>query len=65
MRSRLEASGFTVMLRNLGAALAIDGYSMVTGGIFVQVPEAEEADARALLGAPAETGPGPDPEAGP
>jgi alanine-alpha-ketoisovalerate/valine-pyruvate aminotransferase len=61
MRSRLEASGFTVLLKNLGAALAMEGYSMVTGGIFVQVPEVEEADARALLGAVD----GAEPEANP
>jgi len=51
LRSRLEASGFLVTLKNLGAALAMDGYSMATGGIWVQVPADQEADARELLGA--------------
>jgi len=49
IRSRLEAAGFQVMLKNLGAALSTEGYSMVTGGIWVQVPSANEAEARMLL----------------
>lgn len=49
IRSRLEAAGFTVTLKNMGAALSTEGYSMVTGGIWVQVPTASEADARGLL----------------
>ena len=48
-RSRLEAAGFTVSLKNMGAALATEGYSMVTGGICVQVPSAEEGDVREFL----------------
>lgn len=55
MRSRLEASGFLVTLKNLGAALAMDGYSMATGGILVQVPENQVQDAQLLLKA-ADTG---------
>jgi len=51
LRSRLEAAGFTVSLKNLGAALAIDGYSMATGGIWVQVPMAEASDAQLLVNA--------------
>ncbi|HRI16864.1 MAG TPA: DUF2007 domain-containing protein [Verrucomicrobiota bacterium] len=49
VRSRLEASGFLVSLKNLGAALAMDGYSLATGGIWVQVPEDQVADARQLI----------------
>lgn len=49
LRSRLEASGFLVTLRNMDAALAIGGYTMSTGGIWVQVPEDQEEDARKLL----------------
>jgi len=49
LRSRLEASGFLVTLKNLGAALAMDGYTMATGGILVQVPENQAEDARLLL----------------
>jgi len=49
IRSRLEAAGFGVTLKNMGAALSTEGYSMATGGIWVQVPAASEADARTLL----------------
>jgi len=56
LRSRLETAGFTVNLRHMGAALAMDGYSMATGGIWVQVPEDQETDARQLLEAPADPG---------
>jgi hypothetical protein len=49
LRSRLEASGFLVSLKNLGAALAMDGYSLATGGIWVQVPEDQAVDARKLI----------------
>ena len=58
LRSRLEAAGFTVSLKNLGAALAIDGYSMAAGGIWVQVPMAEGAEAQALVDACRDTGSG-------
>lgn len=57
IRSRLEAAGFTVTLRNVAAALAMEGYSMATGGIWVQVPSAEETEARQLLEACAEDDP--------
>ncbi|MEN9678150.1 MAG: hypothetical protein RIS76_4046 [Verrucomicrobiota bacterium] len=51
LRSRLEAAGFTVSLKNMGAALAIEGYSMAAGGIWVQVPMAEASEAQALVDA--------------
>ncbi len=51
LRSSLEAAGFTVTLKNLGAALAIDGYSMAVGGIWVQVPMAEASEAQAFVDA--------------
>jgi|JI7StandDraft_1071085.scaffolds.fasta_scaffold959260_2 hypothetical protein len=51
LRSRLEAAGFTANLKNLGAALAIDGYSMAVGGIWVQVPTAEATEALAFVDA--------------
>jgi hypothetical protein len=54
IRSRLEVSGFHAIVTNELAALSIEGYSMSTGGIRVQVPEDEADDARALL-ASAET----------
>jgi hypothetical protein len=62
IRSRLEASGFHAIVTNELAALSMEGYSMSTGGIRVQVPEAEADDARALLAA-ADASSGPDPAA--
>lgn len=58
LRSRLESAGFTVTLKNMGAALSTEGYSMATGGIWVQVPAVEEADARSLMDACREDAPG-------
>lgn len=49
VRSRLEASDFDVVVNNELAALSMDGYSMVTGGILVQVPEDQAEEARELL----------------
>jgi hypothetical protein len=49
VRSRLEASGFYAEVKNELAALSIEGYSMATGGIEVQVPEDQLEDARELL----------------
>lgn len=49
VRSRLEANDFLVHVKNETAALAMDGYSMAAGGILVQVPEDQAADARALI----------------
>jgi hypothetical protein len=34
--------------------LSIDGYALAAGGIHVQVPEAEAADAKEFLDTPAE-----------
>jgi len=53
-RSRLEAAGFHPLVANEDAALSMDGYALTVGGILVQVPEAEAADAREFLNAPAE-----------
>ncbi len=49
VRSRLEASGFRAEVKNELASLSIEGYSMATGGIEVQVPEDQLEDARELL----------------
>ena len=49
MRGRLEVSGFHAVVSHDLAALSMDGYSLATGGILVQVPDDEAADARALL----------------
>ena len=51
-RSRLEAAGFQPVVTSELSALSLDGYSLAAGGILVQVPEAEAADARELLNAP-------------
>ena len=51
IRSRLEASGFHAIVMHELSALSMDGYSMAAGGIRVQVPETEAADARELLSA--------------
>lgn len=49
VRSRLEANGFIVNVKNETAALSMDGYGMAVGGIWVQVPDDQFADARALI----------------
>jgi hypothetical protein len=49
IRSRLEASNFHAVVMHELSALSLDGYSMAAGGILVQVPEEEAADARELL----------------
>jgi len=48
VRSRLEAAGFNPVLKGL-AALSTEGYSLTTGGIDVQVPEAEGQEAIEFL----------------
>jgi hypothetical protein len=51
-RSRLEAAGFHPFVANENAALSIEGYALAVGGIRVQVPEAEAADAKEFLETP-------------
>jgi hypothetical protein len=51
IRSRLEAAQFHAIVTHELSALSIDGYSMAAGGIRVQVPEEEAADASELLAA--------------
>ncbi len=51
IRSRLEASDFHAVVMHELSALSLDGYSMAAGGILVQVPEEEAADAKELLAA--------------
>lgn len=48
-RSRLEAAGFHAVVTNELSALSIDGYSLAAGGIRVQVPESEAAEAKTFL----------------
>ena len=50
-RARLEAAGFHPVVIGELAALSMDGYSVATGGIRVQVPEDEAAEAREFLDA--------------
>ena len=51
VRSRLEAAGFNAEVAHELSALSIDGYSMATGGVRVQVPSDQAASARQLLDA--------------
>jgi hypothetical protein len=52
-RARLEAASFHPIVAHELSALSMEGYSMAAGGILVQVPEAEAADARQFLAVPA------------
>ena len=54
VRSRLEAADFHPFVADELSALSIDGYSLAAGGIRVQVPEPEAADAREFLNPPTE-----------
>lgn len=49
VNSRLQAAGFHSFVIGETAALTIDGYAITAGGIRVQVPEDEVADAQLLL----------------
>ncbi len=51
IRSRLEAASFEVNVAHELSALSMEGYSLATGGIQVQVPDDQAEDARALLAA--------------
>ena len=57
VRSRLEAANLQATVTHELSALSMDGYSLATGGIRVQVPEDQAEDARELieLPPPAET----------
>lgn len=47
--SRLEAAGFEATVTHELAALSMEGYSMSTGGVRVEVPADEAEEARAFL----------------
>ena len=49
VRARLEAAGFHAVVTNELSALSVEGYSLAAGGILVQVPESEAAEATAFL----------------
>ena len=51
-RARLEAAGFHAVVTSELAALSLDGYALAAGGIRVQVPENEAAEAREFLISP-------------
>ena len=54
IRSRLEAAGFHAFLADEASALWAGGYVMAMGGIRIQVPDTEAADAGEFLASPAE-----------
>jgi hypothetical protein len=49
VRARLEVAGFHPVVTNELSALSLDGYALAAGGILVQVPEAEAAEAKEFL----------------
>ena len=49
VRSRLETAEFHPTVANDIASVSIDGYTGATGGVLVQVPEAEALSARELI----------------
>ena len=49
VRSRLEAAEFHPVVTNELSALSLDGYALAAGGILVQVPDEEAADAKEFL----------------
>ncbi len=51
VRSRLEASGFHAAVMHELSSLSMDGYALAAGGILVQVPDEEAADAKEFLAA--------------
>ena len=53
VRSRLEAAQFHAVVTHELSALSLDGYALAAGGILVQVPDDEAADAREFLAADA------------
>jgi hypothetical protein len=57
VRARLEGAGFHPFVTHELSALSLDGYALAAGGILVQVPEPEAAEAREFL---ADLGPGED-----
>jgi hypothetical protein len=49
VRSRLDAAEFHPVVKNEISSLSMEGYALAAGGIQVQVPEAEAAEAREFL----------------
>ena len=53
VRAQLDAAGFHPTVAHELSALSMEGYSLAAGGILVQVPDAEAAEAKEFLNAPA------------
>ena len=51
VRSRLEAAEFHAIVMHELSALSLDGYALAAGGILVQVPDVEAAEAKEFLAA--------------
>jgi len=49
VRSRLDAAQFHPFVKNEISALSLDGYALAAGGILVQVPADEAAEAKEFL----------------
>jgi hypothetical protein len=49
VRSRLEAAGFHAVVADELSAFSIEGYSLAVGGVRVQVPDSEAAEAGTFL----------------
>ncbi len=49
VRSRLEVAGFHPQVMHELSSLSMEGYALSAGGIRVQVPEEEAAEAREFL----------------
>ena len=47
--ARLRTAGLDATVEGEAAALSMEGYSLATGGVRVQVPSSQEADARQLI----------------
>ncbi len=47
--TRLQTAGLDATVEGEAAALSMEGYSLATGGIRVQVPSSQETDARELI----------------
>jgi hypothetical protein len=50
--SRLDAAGFHPTIKGELASLTLEGYALAAGGIQVQVPESEAAEAKEFLDSP-------------
>ena len=47
--TRLQTAGLVATVEGEAAALSMEGYSLATGGIRVQVPSTQEDEARRLI----------------